>query len=170
MTSPTDLLKSLAGVHASRVCGVSPTSSTQPAPPPEQSFAALLEQAKAGKFESGVPLRVPSHLGIQLSESQSSRLSKAIDQAEAQGAQRCVVLMDGKGYSVDVATRTVSGAIDASVPGVLDGIDAMVIAAPEPKEGNDARSAISTGPKATPALQPNISRLFESENADSAAA
>jgi hypothetical protein len=105
-------------------------------------FGALLEQARSGNVESGVPIRVPKHLGLQLDQSQNDRLMKAMDQADMQGAGRALVLMDGMALTMDVGTRTVTGVVDAKSPGVLDGIDTVVVASQDPNaKPNDAKGA-----------------------------
>lgn len=181
MSNAIDLLKSLAGVHASRVGGTAGTaqSATNAVAEDGQSFAALLEQARSGEIESGVPLRVPSHLGVELDGSQMKRMMKALDQAEAQGAGRAVVMMDGKGYTVDVGTRTLTGVIDMNDPsttGVLDGVDAVVIAAADASKGNTGAAGAASAqgvlgmPKASPALTPQISKIFEDRGSENSAA
>jgi hypothetical protein len=136
------------------------------------SFAALLEQARAGNVESGVPLRVPSQLGLNLNQSQVERLMKAADQAEAQGAARALVMMDGMGITLDVGTRTVTGTVDASKPGVLEGIDAVVVAGVDPNspEGKAHAGGVLAMPSNSQAFQPQLTKLFERGSADSTAA
>lgn len=127
----------------------------------------LLEQARSGEIESGVPLAVPSHLGVDLNASQVERLSKAADRAEVQGAGKALVLMDGKGFVIDVVSRTVTGMIDPASAGVVDGIDAVVLAgadgegAPGTTGANRASGSVLTLPRSSLAMQPNIAKLLE---------
>lgn len=176
MSDATDLLRSLAGTHASRLgATTTPAPSTQPAITSSgDSFATLLEQAQTGRIGSGVPLRVPSQLGLNLNPSQVERLMKAADQAEAQGAGRALVLMDGQAITIDVGTRTVTGTVDASSPGVLQGIDAVIVAAKDPKDASASGSPQSSGPgvlgmpKGVPAFLPQVAKVLQ--GADTAAA
>lgn len=174
MSESIDLLRSLAGTHAVRAAAAASPGIAQGSIPSvgTDSFASLLEQARSGKVDSGVPLRIPSQLGLNLNASQVERLMKAADQAEAQGAGRALVMMDGMGITLDVATRTVTGTVDASHPGVLEGIDAVVVAAADPasKEGQ-AQAALTLGmPKSSPAFQPQLTKLLDSGSAESTAA
>jgi hypothetical protein len=179
MSEAVDLLKSLAGVHAARVGALQGAASkaTKPAAgATSDDFAALLEQARSGKIESGVPIRVPKHLGIELSESQAERLMKAADQAETQGAGRALVMMDGMGITIDVGTRTVTGVIDPSSPGVLEGIDAVVVASADPKAvqaKGDARSenkGVLAMPGVSPSLRPELMKALGRDGLDASAA
>jgi hypothetical protein len=96
-----------------------------------EDFSALLAQARAGQLESGRGVTIgKSAGGLQLSVEQQTRLGQAIDAAEANGSQRALVVMDGVGYSVDVATRTITGAarMDAAGPmQMLTNFDARMI-------------------------------------------
>lgn len=167
MSDATDLLRSLAGIHASRL-GAATGNSTPTAPAVTsggESFATLLEQARTGQIGSGVPLRVPSHLGLNLNPSQVERLMKAADQAESQGAGRALVLMDGQAITIDVATRTVTGTVDASNPGVLQGIDAVIVAESDAKDPVGVPPAKGAGvlgtPKGAPAFMPQVAKVLE---------
>lgn len=170
MSDATDLLRSLAGIHASRLgatAGSAQGTTTVPAVTSNgESFATLLEQARTGQIGSGVPLRVPSQLGLNLNPSQVERLMSAADQAEAQGAGRALVLMDGKAITIDVGTRTVTGTVDPSAPGVLPGIDAVVVAAADPKDAVASSGTQGGGagvlamPKGVPAFLPQVAKVL----------
>ena len=179
MSEAVDLLRSLAGVHAARVGALQGAAASAAKPAnvaTSDDFAALLEQARSGKIESGVPIRVPKHLGMELNESQAERLMKAADQAEMQGAGRALVLMDGMGITIDVGTRTVTGVVDPGSPGVLNGIDAVVVASADPKgagKKGDAKGeakGLLAMPLVSPAMRSHLARALEREDVDASAA
>lgn len=97
------------------------------------SFEELLAQARAGEFSSGLPVSIAPDASVKLNPDQLTRLVQAADQAEAEGANRAIVLMDGMALTLDVATRTVTGKADASATRVLAGYDAVVAVAAAPK-------------------------------------
>jgi len=144
-------------------------------------FGVLLEQARNGQVESGAPVRVPQHLGLQLDQSQNERLMKAMDQADVQGAGRALVLMDGMALTMDVGTRTVTGVVDAKSPGVLDGIDTVVVASMDPNARTEGAKpdaakdvALVAGtigmPKSSPSLQPNLLKALNRDGDSQAVA
>lgn len=113
-----DLLKVLGS-------GVRPGAGA-PTAPAAAGFAELLEQARAGQLETGLPVSVAQGAGLSLSPGQLDGLAKAVDRAHAEGATRIVVLMDGMSLDVDVLGRRVLGAADLSGGRVLTGIDGLV--------------------------------------------
>ncbi len=124
--SALDLLRALgSGVHAGKVGNA---TAAPKASATGVDFASLLDQARAGKIASNIPVRLGDGVGLDLSADQLQRLSVAGDQAEAQGAGRAVVLIDGMALSMDVATRTITGQIDLASGGTLTGVDAVVVA------------------------------------------
>lgn len=126
--SALDLLRALgSGVHAGKV-GSATAASAPKASATGVDFASLLDQARAGKIASNVPVRLGDGVRVDLNAEQLQRLSVAGDQAEAQGAGRAVVLIDGMALSMDVATRTITGQIDMARGGTLTGVDAVVVA------------------------------------------
>jgi hypothetical protein len=134
MTQGADLLKALGGsVRPAGVPGGAPISQAFS----RVGFATMLEQARAGQISSGVPVSVLPSAGVELTPSQMQRLAIAADQAEAQGAARAVVAIDGMLLHLDVGVRSITGRIDAETSGVLAGVDAVVVAPPE-QEGAPA--------------------------------
>jgi hypothetical protein len=129
-TSADYLQKLSSGAFAARVGGA-PKRGLDPTNPDEIDFASLLQQARSGQIKSGREVKVSDDLGITLSDAQRTRLAAAADLAEAHGAQQAVIMLDGVGLKLDVATRTVTGRVDASSPGVASGVDAVVVAPPE---------------------------------------
>lgn len=171
MSGAADMLKALSGAQAARLQpGIGRTPANAAGAP---DFATLLEQAKSGEIVSGVPIRVPSTLGVELSRDQAERLSQAADRAEASGAGRAMILMDGKGYNVDVATRTLTGVVDMNSPSVLAGIDAVVVAANAGGSGGQAQAGAAGLPgfKSSPGLNQHLARILaREEGPDSSAA
>lgn len=94
-------------------------------------FASLLQQARAGMISSGREVRIPPNAGVNLSADQLTRLAAAADRAEAEGATRALVLIDGMALRLDVTMREITGVADLSQAGVVTGVDA-VISVPAP--------------------------------------
>lgn len=102
---------------------------------------------KAGAFartlahESMIPVRIAPGVDVTLSEDQLARLAPEADKAEANGAGRALVLLDGKVYKFDVATRTITGMVGEGAGSVEAGYD-VVISVPSKA---DAAAATSNG-------------------------
>ena len=96
------------------------------APAAGLDFASLLRQAGAGDLSSGLGVTIAKGAGVQLSNEQLLKLAAAADRAEAQGATRALVLIDGRALKLDVAVRQITGEADLNTTGVLTGIDAVV--------------------------------------------
>jgi hypothetical protein len=92
-------------------------------------FGALLQKAREGGLASGREVTLARGCGVSLSDEQLKSLSIAADRAEAQGATRALVMMDGKALTLDVAMREVTGTADLS-GGVLTGIDSVIAMPP----------------------------------------
>jgi hypothetical protein len=90
------------------------------------TFERLLEMARDAESASGAPVRVSPGAGVELSESQMERLSRAADRLEAAGATRALVVIDGRALSLDVATRTVTGSVPLEPGRPLVGFDAIL--------------------------------------------
>jgi hypothetical protein len=125
--SPFDLLRLLGS-------GVRATTEPTPAKTVEDSqFKELLDKAKAGQVPSGIEARLADGVSINLSPEQMKRLTIAGDKAEAAGASRAMILMDGLAFTMDVGTRTITRAVKASGLGVVGDVDAVISAdAPGP--------------------------------------
>jgi len=141
--NPAQLLRSLGGVRPASV----PDQSGAPRLTEGPGFEQLLSAAQAGTVSSGLPVRVASQAGVSLSTSQLSRLSGAADQAEAAGASRAVVMIDGMALTMDVGLRTITGQADMSSTKVLSGVDAVVTVA------NDAGQVPGQVPLPSPGAQ-----------------
>jgi hypothetical protein len=90
------------------------------------SFQDMLASATSGGVSSGLPIRVARSAAVDLTASQLTRLSAAADRAEAAGASRALVLIDGMVLQMDVGLRTVTGKADLNQTKVLNGVDAVV--------------------------------------------
>ncbi len=106
MTSdPTFLLRQLSPA-------VLPAALPAAAPRPtidRLGFDELLAQARAGGLTSGRSLSVGFRPAEALTGGQLDRLAAAADMAEATGAKRALLLLDGKGLLLDVQARTLTG-------------------------------------------------------------
>ncbi len=132
-TDPTLLLKQLE--PAVRPAYLSPPTSRPSAPLEQQPFDELLASAKAGRLASGRAIST-AHEGEPISPQQLQRLAIAADRAESSGAQRAVLLLDGRALLLDVATRTVSMELSAS--SALEKIDTALYV-PTESEQTDTR-------------------------------
>lgn len=127
-TDPAQLLRSLAaGVHAARpgagTAGPRPLASLIGA---SQDFASLLQRARAGDVPSGLDVRLPRDMPVELTTEQLARLRTAADRAEAHGSSQALFALDGMLLRMDVPTRTVTSVVDPDATPVVDGIDAFV--------------------------------------------
>lgn len=140
MTDGPNLLQKLAS-------GVRPAGPERPArsllESAGNSFADLLAKATDGQISSGLPVSIAQGAGVDLSAEQLARVGSAADRAQAAGADRAIVLIDGSALKLDVATRTITGPADLS-PGATHGdIGALVIAAgPATAAGADPASGL----------------------------
>ena len=112
---------------------------------PGVPFADLLTKAQAGEITSSLPVTVASGAGVSLSDDQLRRLSVAADRAEASGATRPLVLIDGMALHLDVATRQVTGKVDLGPESALSGIDGVVRAPEAEASGTGAAAVASVG-------------------------
>ncbi len=110
---PTFLLKQLE--PAVRPAYLATPTSRPTAPLEQQPFDELLASSKAGRLASGRAVTT-AHVGEPMSPEQLQRLAVAADRAESSGAQRAVLLLDGRALVLDVPTRTVSAELSASAP------------------------------------------------------
>jgi hypothetical protein len=89
-------------------------------------FAGLLQKAREGKISSERPVTISGSAEVTLTPDQLARVSIAADQAEAEGAVRALVLIDGKALKLDVSTREVTGETSLAGAGVLTNIDTVI--------------------------------------------
>lgn len=126
------------------------------------SFADLLTREASGQLSTDRPVSVHPDCGIQLSEDQMHRLGVAIDRAEASGAQRALVMIDGMAVKVDVGVRQVVGKVDLQSTPVLGEIDAVVQADPG---ANPDQPKPLLGPAAA-SLHPSLAKLLDPNGLD----
>lgn len=91
-------------------------------------FATMLDQARAGTLDSGLPVRIAKSSGVKLSDEQLARLAPVVDRLHAGGASHALIAIDGRLVKVDVITREVREEFDPSAQEVMDGIDAVASA------------------------------------------
>lgn len=123
-----DLLKALSsGMRSRGVSDATPRPSGSSAFKLEgASFQSLLEQARSGKVSSGRPVTIGRDSGVELTDQQLERVAAAVDLAEASGASRPLVVIDGKALKIDVGVRTITGVADVTVGKAVTGIDAII--------------------------------------------
>lgn len=111
------------------------------------SFSDLLQRAKG--VQTHRPVSVGRDISVELSAEQLARVAKAVDQAEAAGAVRALVMLDGKPLTVDVQMRQI---IEADERDVLTNIDTVVFAS-----AGKAGASAELGPPAAPMTDLNAS-------------
>lgn len=119
-------------------------------------FQAMLDRVKAEGFQSGLGVTVAPEAGVQLSDDQLQRIAAAADVAQAHGANRALVTIDGMNLLLDVGVRAITGKIDIQ-PGVpVTGVDA-VMRVPDSAPAN-AAAAASAAPlsKSLPLTNPSL--------------
>ncbi len=108
----TFLLKRLE--PAVRPAYFGPGTARPTAPLEQQPFDELLAAAQAGRMASGRSVSAALESGEAMSPGQLERLAAAADVAEASGAQRALLLMDGRALVLDVPTRFIGGELSMS--------------------------------------------------------
>ncbi len=136
---------------AVRPAFATPPPPQRPQPPLEgQSFDELLALAQQGSVRSGRAVHWGEASGggwgadpaSPIDEQQLARLSAAADVAEAAGARRALMLIDGRGVVLDVANRTLVAELADDGAARAVKVDAAVNV-PDPDHDPD-------GPPATP--------------------
>lgn len=133
MATPGDLLRLLGS-------GVSATGDRPPVSKPieESAFKDLLDKAAQGHVPSGIEARLGQGVNATFTPEQMERLTAAGDKAEAAGASRAMILMDGLAVTMDVPTRTVTQVVKASSLGVVGDVDAVIGASAPKATGSQA--------------------------------
>lgn len=90
------------------------------------TFDELLRRARESTTPSGAPVTIAGGSGVSLNEQQLQRLAAAADKAEAAGASRALVLIDGQALMLDVGVRTVTGRASLEGTNVHSGFDAVI--------------------------------------------
>ena len=164
MTGAVGLLKLLASGAAALT-----RSAGRPAPKAEGGFASLLDRARSGSLSSGLGVTVDELAGVELTPEQLARLADAADRAQAQGAQRALVLIDGQALTLDVAVREITGKADFSPGKVLTGIDAVVHVPPAGATVDSTGVSVTGPPAVLPlpgadaGLNPSLMKLLRRE-------
>lgn len=124
--TPTELLLALdSGVRPEGPGRVQDGGGVEP-------FDRLLDRARAGGLETGLPVTVAPGSGVELSPQSLAALGRLVDRAHAEGATRMAVLAEGRVLDVDVLSRRVLGELDLKDGRVLTGIDGVSrLGAPE---------------------------------------
>lgn len=92
-----------------------------------QSFDQLLASASKGHVASGRQIEVGFDAEPPLDGEQLERLATAADQAEAAGAQKVMLFMDGRAFALDVASRTVTTELAQGSEAQLLKVDAAML-------------------------------------------
>lgn len=157
LPSPADLLRVLGS--AIRPDGAAAVRAPEDTP----AFESLLQQARSGSLETGLPVSIATGAGVELTQPQLDALGRLVDRAHAEGATRMAVLVDGKALDVDVLSRRVLGELDLADGKVMTGIDGVVRLDPD-----------EAGPIASPptpsvgAMDASLLRLLGQDTPDSA--
>lgn len=104
-----------------------------------RGFEDLLAQALNGTVRSERDVRCACELQPPLDSSQLARLSAAADRAEAMGATRALMMIDGRGLEVDIAARAVMSELRAGDAGQLLHIDAAMVVGDEASATTNAQ-------------------------------
>jgi hypothetical protein len=151
MTQVPFALLNLIGAAGRLIAG--PQRSAAPITGPD--FDALLKQAADAEFSSGRTVTISPRADLQLTPEQLQRVSLAADRAEANGAGKALILIDGLALKVDVVSRTIEQAVDSGAQAVLTDIDAVLGAPGEHSTG----APTAFGPTAPPS-NPSILQLL----------
>ena len=118
------------------------------APIEQQSFGELLSLVADGTIASDRPITVadPDALTEPLTDAQLARLASAADQAEAAGARNAVMLMDGRGFVLDVHDRAVTSELGPAASSGVVPIDAAVYVPNDEELTTLATQQRTTGP------------------------
>jgi len=110
--------------------------STPSRPLEQQGFDELLALVSTGGVRSdrGVTVLDDELLSDPLTEPQLERLASAADLAESSGAERAVMLLDGRGLVMDIGPRLVTGELSMDPQHRLADLDAAVYVAGEDEE------------------------------------
>ncbi|MCP3903366.1 MAG: hypothetical protein GY715_06995 [Planctomycetes bacterium] len=131
-----------------------------PRPLEQQGFDELLALVSTGDVRSDRGVRVPDETLLRepLTEEQLERLAAAADLAESSGAQRAVMLIDGRGLVMDIASRHVDGELSTDPASRLVDLDAAVYVAGADEEQSTGPAPFLPGSGFVP---PAIARQLE---------
>jgi len=123
VTDPLGLLRTLGSIGRA-VFGPA-NGARAPSEAEAGRFEELLRRAESGLLRTDRGVEIAPESGLELSEEQLGRLGAAVDRAQAAGASRAAVLMDGRAFVVDVQSRRVLSEMGGEAD-ALTGVDAVV--------------------------------------------
>ncbi len=124
-------------------------------------FDQLLAQARQGSVLSGRRIEVAFAMSPALDETQMRRLGMAADLAEASGARRALMLVDGRGLVLGVSDRSLQAELASATP--VAGIDVAVYVGGD--EGDSPTTALKPpGGVAPRAVGEEIARRTDGGN------
>lgn len=98
-------------------------------------FDTLLKGMSTDSFDASQAVTVSNEAasaGVKLTEEQLGRFAKAADKAERTGAKSALVELDGQFYTLDVASRKITGIADLAEGTAIGSLDTIIKAAPNP--------------------------------------
>lgn len=125
-------------------------------------FEAMLRKVRSEGFQSGLGVSIAPGADLELTNDQMQRLAAA-DVAQAHGASRALVTIDGMNLLLDVGVRTITGKVDIR-PGVpVTGVDAVLHVPGAPGQPA-AAIASSTGATSVGASGPALAKSLPPRN------
>lgn len=88
-------------------------------------FSALLQRARSGNPETGLPVKLTDSLDRELGLEQRTALAAALDRVAVVGGETALILLDGRTLRVDVRTRSVIAEIPSTESNPVVGIDSF---------------------------------------------
>ena len=123
-----------------------------------QSFDRLLSLASKGAIHSGRQVSVQFDAVPPLAAAQLERLAAAADQAQAAGAKHALMLIDGRGFVLDVQTRTLTAELSNDPASRSANIDAAIFV-PGADQG---RLDDALGPPGSGMMPPSLAKQLQS--------
>lgn len=139
-----DLLRRLDPVVRPGAATSAPGASASGALFESHGFDDLLSHAMSGSIESGRAVNIASELQPPLAPDQLDRLAAAGDRSEANGAKRVLMMLDGRGLEMDIASRTIISELRPGDEARLLRVDAAMVVA-SPSEDSTARGSPFAG-------------------------
>jgi len=90
-----------------------------------QNFAGLLESARKGDVQTGLPVEIVNGADVTLSQETLDKIAAIVDRAHAAGATRIVVLDGEQALDVDVLSRRVLGKVNLHDGHIMTEIDGV---------------------------------------------
>ena len=117
-----------------------------------QSFNELLSLASKGSVHSGRQVDCSCDVNEPLESDQIDRLSAAADRAEASGAQKALMLIDGRGFIMNVAQRSIEAELSVEhQTSIFKNVDTAIYV---PAEGETPQSIL--GPPGNRIAPPGV--------------